>query len=88
MAVGSDCRPLFQRASAVGFCPNFEVRESKHNNDYYCNLSVPLTNDSGNGQIADLDSGAGLFAAVGGPLFAGNLRQLGKREEANAEIRF
>ena len=37
-----------------------------HNNDYYCSLSVPLTNDSGNGQIADLDSGAGLFAAVAG----------------------
>jgi len=36
-----------------------------HNSDY-CSLSVPLTNDSGNGQIADLDSGAGLFAAVAG----------------------
>jgi len=35
---------------------------------------------------ADPLPGAGLLAAVGGPLFAGNLRQLGKREEANAVV--
>jgi len=37
---------------------------------YYCNLSPTLIIPSGNGEIADLDSGAGLFAAVAGPLFA------------------
>jgi hypothetical protein len=35
---------------------------------------------------ADPLPGAGLLAAVAGPLFAGNLRQLGKREEANAAV--
>ena len=42
-----------------------------HNNDYYCNPRVPLMNPSGNGHTADLYPGAGLFAAVAGPLFAG-----------------
>ena len=37
-----------------------------YNNAYYCNLSVPLTNDSGNGQIADLESGAGFLSHVAG----------------------
>jgi hypothetical protein len=35
---------------------------------------------------ADPLPGAALLAAVGGPLFAGNLRQLGNREEANAAV--
>jgi hypothetical protein len=50
---------------------------------YYCNSSVPLLDPSGNGQKADLRSGAGLFAAGAGPLFAGSLRQSGKRGEGN-----
>jgi hypothetical protein len=52
----------------------------------YCISSVPLTNDSGNGQIAELDSGAGLFAAVAAPLFAGNLRELGKEERGTSAV--
>ena len=37
-----------------------------------------LIRPSGNGQTTDLDSGAGLFAAVTGPLFAG-LKAVGKK---------
>ena len=37
----------------------------------YCTLSVPLINPSTNAQKDDLHSGAGLFAPVAGPLFAG-----------------
>jgi hypothetical protein len=48
---------------------------------YYCNLRLPLINDFGNPQTADSHFGAGLFAAVIRPLFAGNLRQLGKRRK-------
>jgi hypothetical protein len=40
---------------------------------YYCKPCLPLLNPSSNGQKADLHSDARLFAAITGPLFAGNL---------------
>jgi hypothetical protein len=53
--------------------------------DSYCNPSVPLMNLSGNGQIADLDSGTGLFAAWPVP-FCGKFKAVGKKEEGNAAV--
>ena len=41
-------------------------------------LGVPLEKLPGSAQIADLHSGAGLFAPVAGPLFE-RIKQLGKR---------
>ena len=66
------CPPLARRFStlALKFGNNICVFKSvPHNNDYYCNLSEPLINDSGNGQVGDLHPAARFFAAVAG-LFA------------------
>jgi hypothetical protein len=47
--------------------------------------SVPLQKLSGNAQIADLHSGAGLFAAVAGLLFAG-IKAVGTKKEERREF--
>jgi len=61
------------------------VAISRRNNDYYCNPCVPLMNLSGNGQIADLDSSAGLLAARPVP-FLRKFEAVGKKEEGNAAV--
>jgi hypothetical protein len=60
-----------------GFLCNFEVRESKHNNDDYCNPRSTLLNPSGNAQKGDIYPFAGLFAGS----VIGGRRQLEKEGE-------
>ena len=53
----------------LGFRWIRRLRLDRYNNDYYCNPSVPLKNDFGNGQETDLypvGAALGLWRRFGG----------------------